>query len=100
MNNRLKFISGILGTVILVAWSVHAPVFAKSATAYADKSGKQRYIVILDNMPLATYDGRAMDTPERKVRSTRLPATSNRFTGARKLDVNSPGSKRYLKFLD
>ena len=100
MNSRLKVIGGVLGTVILAVWSVHAPVFAKSAASPADRSDKQRYIVILDDMPLATYDGRAIDTRGRKASSSRLQATANRFTGARKLDVNSPGSKRYLEFLD
>ena len=100
MNTRLKVISGILGTVILAAWSVQEPVFAKSAAASADRSDKQRYIVILDDMPLATYDGRAIDARGRKAITTRLSATANRLTGARKLDVNSPASQRYLKFLD
>ena len=30
----------------------------------------------------------------------RLSATSNRMTGARKLNVRAPASKKYLKFLD
>jgi len=100
MDYRMKIFNGLICTVLLVILSTQAPVFAKSASAPTDRIGKQRYIVILDDPPLAAYDGRVISTPERDTDSTRLPATANSFTGASKLDVNSPGSKQYLKFLD
>jgi len=82
MDYRMKVFNGLVCAVLLAVLSV------------------QRYIVILDDLPLAAYDGRVMSTPERDNGSTRLKATANRFTGARKLDVKSPGSQQYLKFLD
>lgn len=100
MDVRLKGFSAVFSVVVLLALSLAAPVFAKSDPASGTGNGKQRYIVILDDPPLAAYDGRILHTPERDMDSIRLPATANRFTGAKKLDVNSPGSKRYLKFLD
>lgn len=99
MDYRLRVFNGLMCTALLALLSVQTPVFAKS-TASTDGSDKQRYIVILDDLPLATYDGRPMPTPERNADTTRLQATAIRFTGARKLDVNSQGSKQYLQFLD
>jgi len=100
MDHHMRVFNGLVCTALLAVLSTQSPVFAKSASAPADRSEKQRYIVILDDQPLAAYDGRVMSTPERDTGATRLSATANRFTGARKLDVNSPGSKQYLKFLD
>ncbi len=73
---------------------------AKSTGAIAGAGGEQRYIVILQDPPLAAYDGRVIHTPERKNAFTRLEPTANRFTGARKLDVHTARSQAYLKFLD
>jgi len=100
MDARLKVFIGVLSLTVLAALFLAAPVFAKSSAEPAAGSDQQRYIVILDDPPLAAYDGRIIHTPELEMDLTRLQATANRFTGARKLDVNSPGSKRYLKFLD
>ena len=100
MDARLKVFSTVLFLSVLMVLSLVAPVFAKSTSEPGAPGDKQRYIVILDDLPLAAYDGRIIHTPERNTDSTRLPATANRFTGARKLDVNSPASKKYLKFLD
>ncbi len=76
------------------------PVVAKGKSAPAAGNDTQRYIVVLEDPPLAAYDGRAIQTPELDVDTMHFPATANRFTGAKKLDVNSQGSKKYLKFLD
>ena len=100
MDTRLKVINGLICVVLLAALSVQVPVFAKSASASVDKSDRQRYIVVLDDMPLVTYDGRIIHTPERNTTASSFKATANKFTGARKLDVNSPESKQYLQFLD
>jgi subtilisin family serine protease len=100
MDVRLQVLRGMLCIALLAALSVSMPLLAKSAKDSATGSDKQRYIVILDDPPLAAYDGRIMHTPERNMNSIRLQATANRFTGARKLDVNAPDSRRYLKFLD
>jgi len=100
MDTRLKIFNGLMCTALLAALLVQVPVFAKSAPGSADSNDKQRYIVVLDDLPLAAYDGRMISTPERDITSTRLSPTANRFTGARKLDVKSPRSKKYLQFLD
>jgi len=100
MNYRMKFINGLICTVLLGAIGAQTPAQAKSTSPAADKSGIQRYIVILDDQPLATYDGRIMSTPEKDNGSSRLSATASSYTGAPKLDVNAPRSKQYLQFLD
>ena len=100
MCNRLKVFNGLICTALLTVLSAPTPVLAKSVLTSADRSDKQRYIVTLDDLPLAAYDGRIMQTPERDVESIKLSATANRLTGARKLDVNSEQSKQYLQFLD
>jgi len=100
MEYRMKLIVGIVSIVFLAGISAQAPVFAKSLDASAGQTGKQQYIVILKDPPLAAYDGRILMTPERDADSTRLPATANAYTGAKKLDVNSPRSRQYLQFLD
>jgi len=96
MNIRFRFFGGLMCVALLAA---HVPVYAKSAATSAPTDGSQRYIVVLDDLPLAAYDGREMYTPERDINSTRLPATANRFTGASKLDVHSSRSRQYLQFL-
>ena len=100
MEYRMKLIVGMLCTILLAGLSAPAPVFAKSLGVAAGQAHKQRYIVILKDPPLAVYDGRILMTPERDADSTRLPATANAFTGAKKLDVRSPRSRQYLQFLD
>ncbi|MCP4045395.1 MAG: hypothetical protein GY732_05340, partial [Gammaproteobacteria bacterium] len=100
MDTRLKVINGLICAVLLAVLSVQVPVFAKSAAASAGKGGKQRYIVVLDDLPLAVYDGRFIHTPERNMTAASFRATANKFTGARKLDVNTLESKQYLEFLD
>ena len=52
-------------------------------------AGKSVYIVELVDAPVATYDGGAQG----------LKATSNRVTGANRLDTNSKSSKAYRQFL-
>ena len=100
MGNRLKFVNALIVAVLFCFISAHTAVLAKSASAQPGKGEKQRYIIIFEDQPLATYDGRLISTPEREFQSTRLAATANRYTGARKLDVNSPISREYLQFLD
>ena len=100
MEYWMKLIVGMLCAILLAGLSAQTPVFAKSMGAAAGQADKQRYIVILKDPPLAAYDGRILMTPERDADSTRLPATANAFTGAKKLDVRSPRSRQYLQFLD
>ena len=96
----MKAFNGLIAAAILIVLSVQVPVFAKSASTAPDHLDKQRYIVVLEDLPLSAYDGRVMQTPERDSNSTRLQATATRFTGERKLDVKSERSQQYLRFLD
>jgi len=100
MEYRMKLIATALCTVLFAGLLVQAPVFAKSAAAPVDKDGKQRYIVLLQDPPLAAYDGRILMTPELGTATTRLPATAKSVTGEHRLDVRSSRSRQYLKFLD
>jgi subtilisin family serine protease len=100
MSSGLRVFQAVVGTALVVAMSLGSSVFAKGASTTADSSAKQRYIVVLEDLPLAAYDGRIIHTPERFSESTRLEPTANRFTGDRKLDIKSDRSQQYLNFLD
>ncbi len=100
MDYRMKFARGLLAAILLALIVVPSEIFARNLASASEDGKTQRYIVILDDLPLAAYDGRVMATPERANDTTRLLPTSNRFTGALKLDVKTPRSKAYLHFLD
>lgn len=101
MDYQIKLFKGLIGTALLaVLVLTQTPALAKDTLGPTGSSETQRYIIILDDPPLAAYDGRLLSTPERDTESTGLPATANHFTGASKLDVESPVSKQYLQFLD
>ncbi|MCW8924638.1 MAG: S8 family serine peptidase, partial [Xanthomonadales bacterium] len=96
----MKIFNVVTCTVILAILSVSPSLLAKSESAAKGGNERQRYIIELQDPPLAAYDGRELQTPERDIQSIRLQPTANRLTGARKLDVNSERSKKYLRFLD
>ena len=100
MGQNMKIFNGFIVALFLVILCFETPVFARSAATPPDQSGKQSYIVVLEDLPLSTYDGRILRSPSRQRNTIRLQATANRFTGARKLDVNSDRSRQYLRFLD
>lgn len=100
MDARLKVFNGVLCLGMFAALFLGVPVFAKGIKNPDPGSDRQKYIVILEEAPLASFDGRPVQLRDRDQDLTNLQATANRFTGARKLDVNAPGSKKYLKFLD
>jgi len=100
MEVRSKVLHLAFLIAAIAAMSVTAPAVAKSRAAGGYTTSAQRYIVIFEDPPLAAYDGRVIQTPELDVDTMHFAATANRFTGARKLDVNAPDSKKYLKFLD
>ena len=101
MNNGYHILKRIICSALLgVFICLQTPVLARDVSGINEPDQTQRYIVILDDPPLASYDGRPLPTPERSVSSTSLRATANEFTGASKLDVESPASQQYLHFLD
>ena len=57
MDARLKLINGLICLIAIAVFSLSAPVFAKSKAAPATGADRQNYIVILDDPPLAAYDG-------------------------------------------
>ncbi|MDH3401400.1 MAG: S8 family serine peptidase [Chromatiales bacterium] len=57
--------------------------------SYASENGRSVYIIQLADQPVATYDGSIQG----------LEATSNKITGASKLNTNSKESKAYRKYL-
>ena len=74
MDTRMKFFNGVVFLVALASLLLVGPVFAKSGGQSAVGNDKNRYIVILEDLPLAAYDGRIMHTPERVKDSTRMQA--------------------------
>lgn len=60
----------------------------------------QRYIVELQDPPLASYDGGPVSLAQSVKEANRLQATSPRRTGASRLDAGSPQSLAYLRYLD
>jgi subtilisin family serine protease len=100
MDYRMKLTAVFICTALLAGSLIQVSAFAKSTGSTPARPDKQRYIVVLQDPPLAAYDGRILMTPERDAISTWLPPTANAFTGASKLDVNSPRSRQYLQFLD
>jgi subtilisin family serine protease len=100
MDTHLKFMAGLIILALSVALAVQSTVFAKSPVSTLSKNDRHRYIVMLDDPPLAAYDGRLLQTPERGEDTTRLDVTAGRFTAKGKLDVNSTEAQQYLRFLD
>lgn len=86
----------------LVAWStasssmpgtsraVDDPLTAGPRTVAPDAAGRFMTIVRFIDQPLASYEG---DVPG-------LRATSNRITGASRLDARSPAARSYLRYLE
>jgi len=100
MCYRLKLINGLVCAALLAVISVQVPALAKSAAATAVDSETNRYIVILVDMPLAIYDGRAIATSGMVSSKTQLLPTAISLTGDEKLDVRAPASLEYLSFLE
>jgi hypothetical protein len=100
MNYRLKVFIGLICMALLVGLSLNTPLFAKSTSVPSDRHERQRYIVLLEDPPLATHDRRRIQAVERDTGSVQSRATANKHIRARKLNVNSAESKKHLQFLD
>lgn len=86
--------------LVLAGLITSTALLAKSAGPEGASGQQHRYIVVLEDPPLASYDGRELKTPERETGLARFPATANAFTASKKLDVNSARSQQYIRFLD
>ena len=53
MDTGLKLIKGLICTLLVAVLSAQMPAFAKSDSTSVDRNSKQRYIVILNDPPLA-----------------------------------------------
>ncbi len=73
-----------------------SPVFARDGQS-TDKETR-RYIVELQDLPLAAYRGQALSTPARDGRGE-LPATARKATGKARLSVRSEAAKLYLEYI-
>ncbi len=100
MKTRFKVLTGLVSLVLMVGFWTQAPVFAKSANTSGGKALVQRYIIVLDDPPLASYDGRSLSTPEMDQETTTLQKTAGQFNVKGKLDVTSTAAREYLGFLD
>jgi subtilisin family serine protease len=70
--------------------SVADALTVSARTVAPDASGRYLTIVRFVDQPLASYDGGVAG----------LPATSNRITGANRLDARSPAALAYLQYLE
>ena len=65
MNSRKHFNTLIVSLLVLALAMTQSSVFAKSEKGRATDNERQRYIVTFMDPPLAAYDGRPLDMPER-----------------------------------
>jgi len=92
LNNTLSLVWVALLTMALGLQSVSARSGSDSSAAL------QRYVVELQDPPLAAYDGRRLSVG-RGNEDLRLDPTAVHLTGKRKLDVRSPQALAYLEFI-
>ena len=92
MNNKLLLVCVALLTVSLGVQSAAARSGSDSSATL------QRYIIELQDPPLAAYDGRQLSVV-RHHKEKRLAPTATHFTGKRKLNVHSPEAAAYLGFI-
>jgi len=92
LNNSLFLVGVTLLTMSLGSQSVAARSGPDSSAAL------QRYIIELQDPPLAAYDGRLLSVV-RNNEDLRLDPTATHLTGKRKLDLQSPQAIAYLEFI-
>lgn len=94
--SKLKYTGLAAGLMLTGLLLGTAPALARDESN--PSRSLQRYIVELQDLPLATYDGRELSV-ESSDRRRRLPATATHLTGQKKLRVNSIESRDYLEFI-
>lgn len=91
-SSRFFLTVGLALAIVLNA----SPAFARKG---AESSlSLQRYVIELQDPPLARYEGQKLSVPDRNG-GERLYATSPRATGERKLNMRSPAALAYLDFV-
>jgi subtilisin family serine protease len=91
--------SGRTWVVFLVAIWLALPLSAAARESDAAPAPVHRYIVQLQDPPLARYDGRELADSGRNA-PDRLEATAPQFTGSSKLNMASPATRSYLGYLE
>lgn len=95
MKNRV-------GKLAIVCWVVVSiMLFSELAVARSGSpsgTAQQRYVIELQDLPLAAYAGQELSVPAARG-AERLAATAAFAIGERKLNMNSQESKAYLEFL-
>jgi subtilisin family serine protease len=92
LNKTLSLVCVALLTMLLGPQSVDARGGSGSPAAL------QRYVIELQDPPLAAYDGRQLSVLRRN-KDKRLVPTAIHHTGKRKLNVHSPEARAYLGFI-
>ncbi len=92
LNNTLSLVCAALLTMALGLQSAGARTGSDSSAAL------QRYVVELQDPPLAAYDGRLLSVV-RSNEDLSLNPTAVHLTGKRKLNVHSPEALAYLEFI-
>jgi subtilisin family serine protease len=90
--------NGWLFACAVVALAMIASPLVSARDGAAVTNGLQRYIVELQDPPLAAYRGQPLSTRARDG-SSELTATTRRATGESKLSMNSPQALAYLGFI-
>ena len=88
---------GLLALLALLALAL-APSAATARSAPEVSQDLKRYIIVLQDPSLASYDGRVLSA-ETRDRRRRLPPTTPRLTRADRLDTRSKESQTYLDFI-
>jgi subtilisin family serine protease len=98
MNSGWKKAAVMLAVLPAV---IGAPgAMAKSDRGAADRGGTQRFIIELQDPPLASFTGGQPPNAALMGESERFEATSPPVTGKRKLNVRSPQSRAYFHYLE
>ncbi len=91
-------VSGWKQFLVLLALVLPSAVMAESNSG--QPGHLQRYVIELKDAPLASFAGGEPPSAALIAPEERLEATSPAVTGARKLDVRTPRSQNYLRYLD
>ncbi len=84
--------------IVLLLALLASGVMAQTGSASSDRL--QRYVIVFQDAPLASFAGGQPPSAKLLADEERYEATSPAVTGARKLDVRSPRSRSYRRYLD
>jgi subtilisin family serine protease len=85
-------------TIVMLAAVLASSVMVQTGSAGTDRL--QRFIIVFQDAPLASFAGGQPPSASLLADEERYEATSPSVTKARKLDVRSPRSRSYRRYLD